>query len=233
MSKSTEKKWSMWRDPNVYIGIGLAAIVIPLLVYAIVTHVRRGDEPGDFIYEDIEGERTKLTLAAPPVENGSVWDVIADNSIDMKLLERAVDRWHQKTQKKVFSFRQSQEYFDHPLFMLAGDPTAKQAANYRFGTVALRVFTEGGGESCGGITHHSYDLKTGQVWWCDVSINPMYTHDQGSYEAALVHELGHTLLLAHHDHRTSIMRKRLNVRGVITDHHVELVKGLWITEPHR
>lgn len=224
---STKKKWSMWRDPNVYIGIGVALIVIPTLIYAIVTHVRRGDEEATVLYENIQGEKTALRLVAPPTEDGTVWDVIADNSVDMKMLERAVNRWHQKTQKTIFHYRQSQEFFDHPMFMLAGDPTVKQAANYRFGTVALRVFTEGGGEQCGGITHHSFDQKTGRVWWCDVSINPMYTHDEESYEAALVHELGHTLLLGHHDHRTSIMRKKLNARGIITDRHSELVKGLW------
>lgn len=231
MSKS--KKWSMWRDPNVYIGIGIAVIVIPALIYAIVTHVRRPDEPGDFLYEDIAGERTKLTLAAAPAKDGSVWDVIADDSVDMRILELAINRWHQKTQKRVFSHRQSQEFFDHPMYLLAGDPTVKQAANYRFGTVGVRVFTEGGGESCGGITHHSYDLKTGRVWWADISINPMYTHDEKSYEAALVHELGHALLLGHHDHRSSIMRKKLNIRGTITDHHSKLVKGLWISEQPR
>ena len=230
---SEKKKWSMWRDPNVYIGIGIAVIVIPALIYAIVTHVRRGDEDSGFLYETIQGEKTQLTLAAPPTKDGTIWEVIADDTIDMKMLELAVNRWHQKTQKTVFHVRQSQEFFDHPMYMLAGDPTVKQAANYRFGTVGLRVFTEGGGESCGGITHHNFDVKTGRVYWADISINPMYTHDPESYEAALVHELGHVLLLGHDDHRTSIMRKKLNTRGTITDHDSKLVIGLWTTEQPR
>jgi len=222
------KKWSMWRDPNIYIGIAVAAIVVPSLIYAIVTHVRRGDVNEDFIYVDISGEKTMLTLARPPLAGEVVWDVIADNTIDEDILKLAVNRWEKKVGHGVFRTRVSQEFFDHPMFMMAGDPTVKQAAAYRAGTVALSVKTVGGKEGCGGLTNHNYDLKTGRVHWVDISINPMYTYDKRSYEAALVHELGHALLLGHADHRTSIMRKKLNDRGIITEHSTELVRKLWM-----
>lgn len=222
------KKRSIWRDPNIYIGLAIAAVVIPSLIYVIVREVRKGEVDEDFVYVDIDGEQKALTLARPPLSDEPVWRIIADKSVDVEVLDKAINRWDTKTNKRVFRYEVNQEFFDHPLFMLAGDPSVKQAVDYRLKTVAITVGTQSGKEGCGGITTHHYDLKTGEVYWVDVSINPMFTYHKRSYESAIVHELGHALLRGHADHDTSIMRKKLNDRGVITKHSAEMVRKLWM-----
>lgn len=205
-----------WRDPNVWIGIGLAAIVIPMLIWAIVHHIRRGPQDNGFITVTIDGQEKELRPRFAP-DGGGWWRVVSDKTVDQRVVLMAVERWNKALEFEAFDARQDQLFFDDPNFVLRDD--------YKFGNVTITVATEPGGEECGGITHNQYDKATGEVYWSEISINPMYTHDSTTYEGAVMHELGHALLLAHDDE--GIMRKRLDPRGEISKQDIERVRKVW------
>ena len=205
-----------WRDPNTWIGIGLAVVVIPMLIWAIVHHVRRGPEDNGFMTVMIDGQETELRPRFGPGVGG-LWNVVSDNSVDHRYVAKAAERWNTVLGFKVFDARQDQSFFDDPNYTLRND--------YKFGYVTITVATEPGGEHCGGITHHNYDKATGEVYWAEITINPMYTHDSASYEGAVMHELGHALLLAHDDE--GLMRKRLDIRGKISSHDIKILREQW------
>lgn len=205
----------LFRDPNVWIAIVLAAIVIPSLIYAIVKHVRR--EPEDNGFMTCCQGKTLVPRFVP--DNSPIWSVIADNTIDEEVLSYAVGAWNEKVNKVVLRSRVSHEWFRDPNYDLSSE--------YKFATVSITLATEPTHDESGGVTHNNYDKSTGEVYWSEITINPFYTHDKAHYKAAMLHELGHALLLAHDDHPTSIMRKELNVRGTITDHDAEIVRELW------
>ena len=222
-------KKSLWKDPNIYIGLGLLLVVVTSFIYILIVKDRLSSEDKGFMKRPINGKVQNLTLAFPPSDEEPVWLVIADNMIDMKMLQKGVHQWNKATNRVVFRYKQNQDYFDNPMFDLASDPSVKRVAPYRFKTVSIRLLTEPERESSGGVTHHYYDLKTGGVYWVDISINPLYTYDPKSYEAAIVHELGHSLLLDDdYNLSSSIMNEELNVYGTITDRDSKLVVGLWI-----
>lgn len=209
-------KRSFWRDPNPWIAIGLALIVIPMLIWAIVHHVRRGPQDNGFLTVTISGQEQELRPRFAPGAGGW-WDVVSDKTVDNRVVLGAAERWNKALGFRAFDVRQDQAFFDNPNFVLRND--------YKFGSVMITVATEPGRETCGGITHHQYDKATGEVYWVEVSINPMYTHDSTSYEGAVEHELGHVLLLAHDDE--GLMRKRLDPLGEISQQDIERVRKVW------
>lgn len=208
----------LFRDPNVWIAIALAAIVIPSLIYAIVKHVRRRPEDNGFM-TCCQGK----TLSPRFMFDDTMWFVVADKGIDEDVLAYASKEWNAKVGKDVFRYKSSPSWFSDPNYSLSNE--------YKFGTVSVTLATEPGSDESGGVTHNNYDKSTGEVYWSEITINPLFTHDRNRYKAALLHELGHALLLAHDDHPTSIMRKELNVRGTITDHDAEIVRELWTKTP--
>jgi hypothetical protein len=208
-------------------AVAVIAIVSIIIGVTVPKCSNRDDKDYGYIKVKVNNQMVDLTLLSSPTKENYVWNIIADNSVDMELLTEAIDVWHQRTGRKLFSYRQNQDYFDNPMFVLADDPLVPSGVDYRSGTVSVRVVTISDKEEYGGVTNHIYDIETGKVYWVDITINAIHTYNKDVYRAALIHELGHALLLDdEEEHETSIMRRRLNTSGVITESDAQRVRDL-------
>lgn len=220
-----------YKSINLWIGIAIALIVIPSLIGAIVWH-ETTDWP--------DAELDVVTLSEGPNKGEEVslfpqkeapWEVIANGDIDLGTVRWATNEWNKAVGFKVFQDPwMYMEFFSNKFVLEATNPT--KAKHYMFSTVSIKSQTEAGGEHCGGVTRVSYDVSTGGAYWATITINPMFMDHERTYKAAVLHELGHALLLGHADphHDSSIMRKKLDTSGKITDHLVKVVRSAWTSK---
>lgn len=212
------------RDPNLWIGVGLAAVVIPALIYAIISHETKPIREADFqMVGLVPTTQGRKSLRPKFHHDKCLWTTVGDRSVRQDLLLKATEMWN----ARVCAGEDGCQYVcnreDPDLFFNTGE---KSGARYGSIFVTANMMRE---DNEGGVTNNVYNVKTGEVYYSKITINEMYTHHESSYLAALVHEIGHGLLLGHCDdrHETSIMREKLNVRGRITDHDAELLREAW------
>ena len=215
------------REPNFWIGIALACIVIPILIYAIIKHETDPIVETDWqMVSLVPTTRGRKALRPMFVHDRCQWTAIGDKTVDQELLRVAAKRWNDRVCEGL---EEDCQYLctrvDPDLFF-----QTKEKSLERYGNLFVSVETLSD-DTHGGITNNVFDQATAETYYAVIKINHAHTTDRDSYLAALMHELGHGLLLGHPDdrHKTSIMRKRLNVRGTITDHEAELLRDAWIT----
>jgi hypothetical protein len=211
------------REPNIWIGVAIAVIVIPILIYAIIKHER-----GDVLEADwqtVSVSQGRVALHPRYHHDNCLWTAVADDTTDAGLLNRAVKLWNDRICNEELGCRYLCTREDPELFSRTSEKSGARFSHIFVSTETLPNTGEGG------ITNNIYDKATGEAYYAIIKINKSHTYHEDSYLAALVHELGHGLLLGHCDdrHKTSIMRKTLNVRGTITDHDAELLREAWIT----
>jgi hypothetical protein len=212
------------REPNFWIGVAIAAVVIPVLIYAIIRYEREPITEADFqVVSLVPTTRGRAELRPKYHHEKCLWTTVGDKTVRADLLMKATVMWNDRVCEGKSGCQYVCNQNDPDLFFRTGEKSEARFGNI---FVMAEVLPDNGE---GGVTNNVYDVKMGEAYYAVVKINKMHTYHEDSYIAALVHEVGHGLLLGHCDdrHETSIMRKRLNVRGTITDHDAELLRKAW------
>jgi len=213
------------REPNIWIGVALTLIVIPILIYAIIKHETTPIAEADWqMVSLVPTTQGRHHLTPRYHHDKCLWSVVGDKTVRADYLKKAVEAWDSRVCEGLNKKCVYLCVFDDPdLFF-----RTEEKSQARFGNIFVSVETLPD-DGHGGITNNIYDEKTGEVYYSVVRINHVHTYHEDSYVAALTHEIGHGLLLDHCDdrHTTSIMRKKLNTRGRITDHDAELLRNAW------
>ncbi|MHA2334529.1 MAG: hypothetical protein ACXAEU_21050 [Candidatus Hodarchaeales archaeon] len=205
------KKWFK-RWLNVIIFVVVASVAAPLLVYGVFLH-ECTDNTDEEVYRALGRDAQGNDLALKPLSN--YWRVMCGKSVDLVALQNGIKEWNTKLNYTIF----------YPSIIDLAVSTVTAVDNE--GYVVVTEGLESGKEEIGGLSRFSYDINTGEVYLVEIAINPLSTYNEDYYNAAVLHELGHALLLGDNESSTSIMRKKLNIRGVITDRDIALVKTIW------
>lgn len=206
--------------------MAITVVVIPVLIYAIIKHETDPIAEADWqMVSIIPTTHGRKSLQPMFVHDRCQWTAVGDATVDAPLLARAAKRWNDRVCEGLedCSYLCVQE--DPDLFFRTQE---KSLERYGKLFVSVETLPDNGH---GGVTNNVYDTGTAETYYAVIKINHAYVQHEESYLAALVHELGHGLLLDHCDdrHETSVMRKRLNPRGTITDHDAELLREAWTT----
>lgn len=195
------------KDPNFWIGAGIALAVLASFIYLIASGklFSPPEDRGLIVEDGLEG---KVTLHQS--DWLGAWHVIADASVDDSVLQESMAWLNKAVGEKTIYGGVNHDRFNKDMEITATN-------NMKAGNIYIDIRQL---PHEGGVTRHTFDKRTGEVWYSEVTLNHQYVYDRFTYLGAMKHELCHAVLMLADDEDGlgSIMEGTLNPHGALTEH---------------